>query len=109
MTSARPLAWLLLVAVALSAMPWEASAASRGFAGDRVALDRPPVADGGEGAAEGGCCVCLCFYSSSPLLPANAPAVPRAALAPGLAVVSAGLDRAPAQQSRLVFHPPRRA
>jgi len=109
MTSARPLAWLLLVAVALSAMPWEANAASVGSnAGASVALDRPPSADS-EGAADGGCCICLCFYSSSPLLPAGAPAVPLAALAPGLAVVFAGSDRAPTPQSRLVFHPPRRA
>lgn len=109
MTSARPFAWLLVFAVALSATPWESPAASPAHnAGAPVALERPSEAESGEGA-EGGCCVCLCFSTSSPLLPAEAPAMPLATLAPGPAVAFAGSHRTPTPQARIVFHPPRRA
>lgn len=108
MTSARPFAWLLLVAVALSAMPWEATASPLGsLAGAPIVLDQASTPEGG--GAEENCCVCLCFCSCSTLLPAAPPAALLATRVAGTAVVVAGSDRAPAEQPRLVFHPPRRA
>lgn len=107
--NARRLAWLLLVAVALAAMPWEGLAAAGGVAATApVVTAHLPAAAGGEGGGEPGCCVCLCSYSPSPLLPAGS-STSIAARSPGSAVVLPYLAPLLAPHSRLVFRPPRRA
>ena len=87
----RGVSGILILALLLSATPWEAvEAASQ--------------------SEDQSCCVCLCLFTSSLLLPAASVFLGAAALLPAPSGPLSPVERSFADPPlRLVFHPPRRA
>jgi len=100
---------LLLLALLLSALPWEALAAVSKVAAVSGAAVTAPESSGAQSAAED-CCVCLCFSTSGSVLPALAKVSGSFELLSQRKIAVPGRENsAPQAPPRLVFHPPRLA
>lgn len=100
----RILGGILTLALLLSATPWEAIDASSSAAqSDGLhALERVAL-------AVDSCCVCLCLFTSSPLLPVLLSSRGTTALLVAPSGPLFPMERSFVDPpSRLVFHPPRR-
>lgn len=99
---------LLLAAVLFAATPWEVLGASA-VAAPAGAITGTDIPGTGTDEGAGGCCTCLCFATSSPVLVATALSALPSGLGAGSSVTRAASDAVPTSPLRLVFRPPRLA